>query len=86
MIDKTKDNTFRSLVYSNLGESLAELHILSDKWVLWAHLPHDTDWSLQSYKEIMEMADAKDIVKLYNNIPEVLVKNCMLFLMRKNIK
>ena len=58
---------------------------LFDKWVLWAHLPHDTDWSLQSYKEIMEMADAKDIVKLYNNIPEVLVKNCMLFLMRKDI-
>ena len=20
---------------------------LSDKWVLWAHLPHDTDWSLK---------------------------------------
>ena len=58
---------------------------LFDKWVLWAHLPHDTDWSLQGYKEIMEMADAKDIVKLYNNIPEVLVKNCMLFLMRKDI-
>ena len=41
---------------------------LFDKWVLWAHLPHDTDWSLQSYKEIMEMVDARDIVKLYNNI------------------
>ena len=33
IIDKTKDNTFRSLVYSNLGEALAELHLLSDKWV-----------------------------------------------------
>ena len=32
-IDKTKDDTFRSLVYSNLGEALAELHLLSDKWV-----------------------------------------------------
>ena len=33
IIDKTKNNTFRSLVYSNLGEALAELHLLSDKWV-----------------------------------------------------
>ena len=24
-------------------------HLLSDKWVLWAHLPHDTDWTLKSY-------------------------------------
>ena len=32
-IDKTKDDTFRSLVYSNLGEAMSELHLLSDKWV-----------------------------------------------------
>jgi len=25
-------------------------HNLSDKWTLWAHLPHDTDWRLESYK------------------------------------
>ena len=25
------------------------LHELSDSWILWAHLPHDTDWSLKSY-------------------------------------
>ena len=25
---------------------------LYDKWVLWAHLPHDTDWTLKSYKKI----------------------------------
>ena len=28
-------------------------HKLFDKWVLWAHLPHDTDWSLDSYKKII---------------------------------
>ena len=26
-------------------------HPLYDKWVLWAHLPHDTDWSIRSYKK-----------------------------------
>ena len=60
-------------------------HALHDKWVLWAHLPHDTDWSLKSYKQITEMQYIKDILSLYENLPEILVKNCMLFLMRKNI-
>jgi len=58
---------------------------LFDKWVLWAHLPHDTDWSLKSYKDIMEIEYVEDILRLYNSIPEVLVKNCMLFFMRKGI-
>ena len=26
---------------------------LNDSWCLWAHLPHDTEWNLNSYKEIM---------------------------------
>ena len=60
-------------------------HILSDKWVLWAHLPHDTDWSIASYKEIMCIKTVEESVALYNALPEKMVKNCMLFLMRKNI-
>ena len=58
---------------------------LSDKWVLWAHLPHDTDWSINSYKKIMEIPTVGYMVSLYNALPEKLIKNCMLFLMRKNI-
>ena len=26
--------------------SSGDLHELSDAWILWAHLPHDTDWSI----------------------------------------
>ena len=66
-------------------EPRTELHPLFDKWVLWAHLPHDTDWTIKSYKPIMELCDAEDILLLYNNMPQILVKNCMLFLMRKGI-
>ena len=59
---------------------------LFDKWVLWAHLPHDTDWSLKSYKEYNGGGVRGGYyTQLYNSIPEVLVKNCMLFLMRKGI-
>ena len=33
---------------------------LMDTWTLWAHLPHDTDWSLESYKKIYEISSIKD--------------------------
>ncbi len=62
-----------------------ELHKLSDKWVLWAHLPHDTDWTLKSYIKISEMSTMEEIISLNNSIPEKMIKNCMLFLMRKDI-
>ena len=35
--------------------SAVEQPPLYDKWVLWAHLPHDTDWSVTSYTKIMEV-------------------------------
>jgi len=59
--------------------------MLSDKWVLWAHLPHDTDWSLSSYKNIMEIGTVEGMIALYKVLPEKMVKNCMLFLMRKGV-
>ena len=31
------------------GDKLLPLY---DKWTLYAHLPHDTDWTLDSYKTI----------------------------------
>ncbi len=60
-------------------------HLLSDKWVLWAHLPHDTDWSLKSYINIMELKSVEQTISLFNSVPEKMTKNCMLFLMRKDI-
>jgi hypothetical protein len=62
-----------------------DTHPLYDKWVLWAHLPHDTDWSINSYKKIMVIKSVEEMVALYSAIPEKLVKNCMLFVMRNEI-
>ena len=74
---------------SNVSEccetSQRQCYPLFDKWVLWAHLPHDTDWSLTSYKEIMQIQTLDDILGLYNSLPEILIQNCMLFLMRKGV-
>ena len=45
--------------------------MLSDKWVLWAHLPHDTDWSLNSYKNIMEIDTVEGMIALYKVLPVI---------------
>ena len=60
-------------------------HLLYDKWVLWAHLPHDTDWSLRSYNKIVELHSVEKVISCMNSVPSQMVKNCMLFLMRKGI-
>ena len=54
-------------------------HKLYDNWTMWAHLPHDTDWSESSYKNIITLETIEDSLMLFENFPEVMVKNCMLF-------
>jgi translation initiation factor 4E len=60
-------------------------HKLSNKWTLWAHLPHDTNWSASSYKKIYEFESAEEAIAIFETLPPKLVMNCMLFLMRKGI-
>lgn len=61
------------------------VHKLSDEWTLWAHLPHDIDWTAKSYKKIITFNSVEAIIALCETIPEKMVNNCMLFLMRKGI-
>ena len=68
-----------------MAETSSKTHTLYDKWVLWAHLPHDTDWTMESYIRIMTISSCEDAVELYKSIPEKLTTNCMLFLMREGI-
>ena len=63
-----------------------DTHKLYNNWTLWAHLPHDTDWSLSSYKEIVTLDTMESALSIFENLPEVMVKNCMLFLMRKGVQ
>jgi len=63
-----------------------QLHSLHDKWTLWAHLPHDTDWTVKSYKEILTFDSVEQAITLCETLPEQMIKNCMLFLMREGIK
>ena len=70
---------------TNTNQSGA-FHNLSDKWVLWAHLPHNTDWSLKSYIKIATFTSVEDTLAVTETLPPILVENCMLFIMRENIK
>jgi translation initiation factor 4E len=60
-------------------------HKLSHQWALWAHLPHDTNWSASSYKRIYDFNTAEEAIAIFETLPPKLVMNCMLFLMRKGI-
>ena len=61
-------------------------HKLYDNWTLWAHLPHDTDWTFKSYKPIMTFNSVESALVLNETLPDKMIKNCMLFLMRKGIE
>ena len=61
------------------------IHQLPDEWTMWAHLPHDTDWTVKSYKKILTFNSVEATIALCETIPEKMVNNCMLFLMRKGI-
>lgn len=63
-----------------------QIHSLYDNWTLWAHLPHDTDWTVKSYKKIMTMDSVESVLALHETLPEKMIKNCMLFLMRDGIQ
>ena len=63
-----------------------EYHNLCAKWVLWAHLPHNTDWGVNSYIKVFEFTTIEDTIALIEILPSVLVENCMLFIMRDGIK
>ena len=77
---KGSDSDSKDVVSTN-----SILHDLSDAWILWAHLPHDTDWSLKSYMKIYEFNTVEQAITITETLPPVLVTNCMLFLMRKGI-
>jgi len=81
----TTNTAMSSIASEELPETKVTLHPLYDKWVLWAHLPHDTDWSINSYKNIMNITSVEHMLSLYSVIPDKLVKNCMLFMIRDGI-
>lgn len=69
-----------------LDESSLCINPLNNYWTLWIHLPHDTNWNIDSYKKICSFRYLEQAIALINHIQENLVVNCMLFIMREDIK
>ena len=45
-------------------------HVLESGWTLWAHLPHDTDWSDKSYKKICTVQTIEEVIVLVEALPD----------------
>ena len=65
--------------------SSTELHRLKNKWTLWVHLPQDPDWSVKSYKKVYQFNNLEETIAITESLPEALVQNCMLFVMKDGI-
>ena len=56
---------------------------LQDKWVIWGHELHNSDWSPASYKKLYEFDTIQDFWVFFNNIRHF--RDFMLFIMRGDI-
>lgn len=61
-------------------------HALNDTWNFYAHMPHDTDWSITSYKKLLTVKHAEDLIAMMEAIPDKMIQNCMLFIMKEHVK
>jgi len=78
----SQENTVDKEIHSSNPETFHPLH---ENWILWAHLPHNTDWSLKSYIQISKFASIEEAIGVTETLPPVLVENCMLFVMKEGI-
>ena len=66
--------------------STTQLHETNDKWDLYYHLPTNKDWSLSSYTAIAKDIDSiEQAIKINEEMNDSIIKNCMLFVMKKEI-
>ena len=63
------------------------LNQLSTPWCLWAHYPHESNWSPESYIKIHTFQTVEDMIAINETLilSDVLLKSCMFFLMRESI-
>lgn len=63
-----------------------EFNKLVHRWTLWAHLPHNIDWSMKSYIQVATVGTVEETIAVTETLPAILVENCMLFWMKEGIK
>jgi translation initiation factor 4E len=58
---------------------------LKTTWVLWGHLQHDSNWNMDSYTQISTISHVEELIELIDILPDKLLTNYMLFMMREGI-
>lgn len=84
MVPSHTDSTMAAASLSEQTQTV-EFHKLKYKWNLWAHLPQDPDWTVKSYKKIYQFKNVEETIAITESLPEGLIKNCMLFVMRDGV-
>ena len=84
-IDSKSPSNLSASVSSSDVNAKDEFNNLRHTWNLWAHLPHETDWSKTSYKQIYQFTTVEETLAITESLPETLIKNCMLFIMKDGI-
>jgi hypothetical protein len=70
---------------SNISTDTSKYHLIKNKWILWAHLPQDPDWTVKSYKKIYTFKNVEETVGITESLPADFIKNCMLFIMKEGV-
>lgn len=58
---------------------------LTHNYVLWCHDIHNTDWSLQGYKNLCTISNVSEFWKLFNNLNKLGYKFNNFFFMKEGI-
>ena len=75
----------------NMAENVAAAPIIKSnklisKWSLYYHLPNDKNWTLSSYKPILDNIDTiEQLIAVNEGLTDNIMKHCMLFVMRVGI-
>jgi hypothetical protein len=67
------------------NESVTKKNSLLVKVVLYYHLPNDKNWKFESYKLIQTLSTIEETISLNENLPNNIIKYCMLFMMKTGI-
>ena len=58
---------------------------LSHKYNIYYHLPNDNNWDFASYGIITSISIVEELVSINENMPDNIIKYCMLFVMKNGI-
>ena len=81
-----KSHTSDASTSSTSPSSTSSFHMLSNEWTAYAHLPHDTDWTLASYKTLLKTNKLEEFIAFNEMLPDVVISKCMLFIMKNDVK